>query len=260
MEVLENNQSNNMKVKGHDEISAKLGDILTYTVNIKNMEKVEAENVSVKINIPKYLEFVKGSLTVDGDILDVESLDDVIIKKLLADEIKVIKFKVEVKPIQVINEVSSDEVENNILQINNESKYEFNCFNEKEYEYISKQIRFNKNIKIPDNSAPIKRIENIDIEIEDIEYEVSNQNPKKIVITGILRESIEYYQYGMKRGKKTIKYKIPFKTYIEMNENINYNNEIQVQTNVENIYYKKINSREFFNDIIIKVKINKNHK
>lgn len=257
---MEGLDSNNMKIKGHEEISAKLGDILTYTVNIRNMEKVDADNVSVKINIPPYLEFVKGSLTVDGDVLDVESLDDVVIKKLLSDEIKMIKFKAEVTSMQSLSKVDSNELENTILEVGNEFKGESNLCNEKESKCISKQIRFNKNIKIPDTNAPIKRIENIGAEIESIEYEVYDKNPKKVVVTGILRESIEYYQYGMKRGKKTIKYKIPFKTYIDIDENIEDKCEIDIQTNVENIHYKKINSREFFNDIIIKIKINKNHK
>lgn len=83
-------------IKTVDEAVATIGDILHYTITIVNNGNTTAENVIFSDNIPDGTEFVQGSLTVDGSVVDINPEAGVDIGSIIPGQIVTIKFNVKV--------------------------------------------------------------------------------------------------------------------------------------------------------------------
>lgn len=78
---------------------AKVNDIVTYTIDVKNIGSVDAEHVFVLETLFPNLEYCKDSLTLNGHIIHRKDMSQgLYIGMLKPNEVAVIKFKVKVAP------------------------------------------------------------------------------------------------------------------------------------------------------------------
>ncbi|MGL4655755.1 MAG: DUF7507 domain-containing protein, partial [Sarcina sp.] len=91
-------------IKFVDKSSANIGDILTYTIRVRNSGNTDAINVVFKDTVPDGVEFVNNSVTVNGNgVLGASLTSGVSLGTIKSGETKVVSFKVKVVKIPTVN-------------------------------------------------------------------------------------------------------------------------------------------------------------
>ncbi|MGL4849138.1 MAG: DUF7507 domain-containing protein, partial [Clostridium sp.] len=106
-------------VKSVDKVYASVGDVLTYTINLRNTGNVPVNNVVLKDTIPGGTSFVLGSVTVNGipNILAVPNAG-IPIGTINPQQNVVVTFKVKVTEIPTVNPIPNEAIVNYNYTVN----------------------------------------------------------------------------------------------------------------------------------------------
>lgn len=260
-------------VKIADKDFVVLGDIISYTVKLKNTGSLDALNIMFKDTLPSEVELVNRSFSVNGNIINrVKINEGVNIGSL--DKCKEVIIKYDVKVIKA----------NCDLQIINEASVKFqyklpDCtigFAESEKTAQSKkiitiginnfkQINITENLIIPMQKPDMEEISEVIASVEILKSHViktptlkSNEGQKltgyKLVIHGVLNEVVEYTALDDEQSVHSAHYAIPFTTFIVLPENYCIGGNTETKGVIEGIYFKKLDCRLLFTNVTLLVK------
>lgn len=249
---------------------ASRGDIITYTVTVTNIGTLEAKNILFIDNLPKEVNLVPNSLTVNGDVINYSDNNiSLYIGSILPGKSIIVTYKV-----KVISSNCTGIITNQAFVKFNYSLY--NCsFGEKttpcDAGNISevklgistfKQISIDQNLCIPSVKPDIEEINDMKVEAEILECHVINTpvitsnegqtlSGYKLIFRGVLKEIIEYTSATIEQSVHSAHYQIPFSSFIILPSTFTLGSKIDIQGIVEDIYYKQIDERCFFKNITL---------
>lgn len=253
--------------KKSDKDFVKLGDEVTFDIKIINTGVKTVLNMLFIDELFEGLELVNRSFSIDGEFINnVNVKKGIIIGDIKAAGIKRISYKVK------IVKTSSK------LDINTKTyvKYSYVLSDGSNGRKVSelkiqdtknvdialsnfRQIDKDEYLKIPNEKPDIGEIDGVSASIEVVSTHIIKTpivssiegqilTGYKLLINGYISETIEYTSEDDSQVMYSINYEMPFSDYIILPVDFNINSRVEVEGKVENIYYKKLNKREFFNN------------
>jgi uncharacterized repeat protein (TIGR01451 family) len=247
-----------------------VGDVITYTIKGVNNSRTDIYNLYIEDSLNPSIQFIPGTVIINDILISqADILSGILTPKLSAGQSLVISYEVVITNTSYINytnildsvryEYSLTQSENTLqnLQINNKE----NCTKDSPM-YNFRQISIEKKLSFDLVKPDMKEISDITSEIEIIKYYViatpnikslENQNLSgyKLIIHGLIKYTVQYV--AIDELVYSSHYNIPFSTFIVMAENYEIGSKLYVEGIVEDIYYKKINSREYLTNAIVLV-------
>lgn len=256
--------------KNYDKKNLSLQDEIDCYVEIQNIGSLNIVNLIYKEEACNVLELIEDSFSVNDEILSCCNINQgIYIGNLPVKEKMVLKYR-----LKLISSVNKSEIyacskleysfllPNLLLGIQREILIE----DEKNIFYINlsnfKQINIENYLTISEYNKPIQEINKIDADIEIISshiietikeksYEGQKLSGYKLVINGKINEIVEYTSCNEESSVNSEKFCYPFGTFIILGENFNIGSKIEIEGIIENINYKIINERSFYQDILI---------
>lgn len=257
-------------VKTCDKKTASLGDIIEYTVFIKNVGTLEAIGLLFLDRLPKEVSLIPCSFKVNGETINYEDQEiKIYVGDLLPEECLKINYKVKINSSNC----------KSILSNNASVKYNYNLFNCSFGEKITectpssvsevelsistfKQTTINQTLDIPLFKPSVEEINNVDIEVQIEDYyeiktpEIISSEGQiltghKLIVTGVLKELIEYISEGCQDEICIETYRIPFSTFVVLPKDYVCGTNLSINASIEDIYYKKIDCRNIFISIAL---------
>ncbi|MEG1703138.1 MAG: DUF3794 domain-containing protein, partial [Niameybacter sp.] len=262
-------------VKTADEATVSLGDTVTYTVMLTNTGEVPVSGVVFTDQLPAQMNFVEGSFTLNGQVVNnVDLAVGIIIPSIGVGQTITLKYQAEVtgsncsgmlvNAAQATYEykladgttgtLMTDDVSNSVsLQMN------ISTF---------KQMSIENYLCIPEAKPDIEAINNatgtIDIgsmnvieTTQGISVEGQNLTGYKLIVRGTLNLVIEYTALNEIQSVHSAHYSVPFSTFIILPKDYSIGRRIEIDSLVEDIYYNAIDIRKFFTNttVLINAKI-----
>ena len=253
-----------------------LRDEIKYKIKIINNTGITASNVLVKDEIPQYLEFIKGSFSLNGQAINNINLKNGInIGILKSLESVEVEYAVNIigNPCSVTKETGVDVSYNYILENGYIGTRRVSTVGEEVNSFdmgISnfKQLTVESYLNIEASKPEVESINKINSNIKIENYHtvktaetISNEGQYltgyKLVINGDIEVIIEYTENNLRRMVHSAKYRIPFSTFIVLPRGYNLGSKIEVEGILENLYHKLIDERILFVNIatIINAKV-----
>ena len=254
---------------------AVLGDTIKYTVRLTNDGEVDARNIIFKDKLPRSVKLVPGSFKVNGNVINSVDLDKgVNIGTIKAGEVAVIEYEV-----KIVSSSCNSKIENSasvvyayILpdgSIGNKESVGEGGMNVIEMGISSfKQLSIEEYLTIPREKPDIEDINHIEgiIEIKACHViptvrvksaEGQNITAYKLVISGLMKQSVEYTACDAEQSVHSAHYDVAFSTFIVLPEDYTPGSKVEVKGVVEDIYHKVLDKRNFFKNVtaLINVKI-----
>ncbi|MFI3209467.1 MAG: hypothetical protein R3Y64_00210 [Peptostreptococcaceae bacterium] len=243
----------------------KLDDIVKYTIVITNDGDLDLDNISLIDNMPKSLELIDGTFSVNSGIINSVELDKgILIGSILTNE------KVEVSyNVKVVSGASGGRIVNSSkanyaytlgsgfkeyketpvsnakirMSISNFKEVSLN-----EYLYISREKPFIKEIN--DLVATVKIDKQKLVKTSSgISREGQKSSKYKLIVHGVVNQTVEYVGDNETQSINSLYYETPFSTYIILPDEFVVGTKIEVVGFVEDTYSKKVDEISFFRNI-----------
>jgi uncharacterized repeat protein (TIGR01451 family) len=247
-----------------------IGDIIIYNMKALNNGRADIYNIYIEDSLNPSVQFIPGSVIINGtETPEADILSGILIPKLSSSQTITISYEVVITNTSYSNyeqsldsvkynysisnnqkSIKSVENEENLVRMNNVPMYNF------------RQISIEKKLLMDSVKPDIKEIIDITSEIEIIKYYViatpnikslENQNLSgyKLIIYGLIKYTVQYTsEDGLVYSSH---YNIPFSTFIVLAENYVIGSKLEVDGIVEDIYYKKLNAKEYLTNVIVLV-------
>ncbi|MGL5821262.1 MAG: hypothetical protein ACRCYE_06475, partial [Sarcina sp.] len=251
-----------------------LNDEIEYTVVIKNLTKVVANNIIVRDMLPKYLELLEGQFTLNNIIINLVDLEKGInIGMLRPREESILKFKV-----KIISNSHSGKIENGV-----EVKYNYSLpdgslrrillpatgkqVSELEVGIANfKQFSIENNLTIPHLKPDVEAINSLKGSIGIDNYYIIETSPArsnegqlltryKLILTGSLKLNLVYTSSTPSQSVHLAEYCVAFSNFVVLPINYSIGNKIHVEGIIEDIYSKLMNEREFFTNVTVLINV-----
>ena len=229
---------------------ATLNEVITYSVKLTNTGEVEFVNIVLKDEIPKNLEFVENSFTINGAIVNDVSLEaGVNIGVLNPGEIAFITYDAKV----ISGSLKGYSINNAYAEF--DYKLSNDVTGSDETEVVKaiveipiksfKQMNINTDVCIPMLKPDVEELDDIMIDIEindsyvvDVIEEVSNEGQiltgKKLIVHGYMSISVKYTALVEDQSVHSVEWVIPFSSFV-MLPNIYDDEKLEVSAIVEDI-------------------------
>lgn len=245
-----------------------LGDIIFYTISIKNVGSIRANNIVIKDDLPEQLEFVKNSLQLNyNQINSITILCGINIGSLEPEEEAIISYKA-----KFIKTCCKFEIVNKAYAI-----FEFspgsNCDEQtKCTNPVSISVRASSPtfkeltqdgvLVIPYPKLEIEDLNNLTADVEITNFHViktlkgvSDENRRltghKLIINGIVNQTLEYTANDEVQSVHSSCFQRKFSSFIILPEDFEVGAHVDVKGVVEDVYYNQLNSREVFSNVTI---------
>ncbi|SHJ46273.1 conserved repeat domain-containing protein [Clostridium cavendishii DSM 21758] len=253
-----------------------IGELISYEVNLINVGTLQARNILFKDKLPSEVNLVDNSFKINGNrVNSINDYMEIYVGTINPSENIIISYDVIVKA----SNCSGILINKSYIKFNynlpkgrsGEKKCVCKSTEDSEVKLgIStfKLLSVYDNLCIPEDNPDIEEVNDINVDTEILKYYIirtpsvtSNEGQKltgyKLVVRGLLRESIEYTAKVSEQSIHFANFSIPFSTFIILPNNFKVDNKIDVRTNIKDIYFKKVNKRELFKNItlLINVKI-----
>ena len=253
-----------------------LRDEIKYKIKIINDTSITASNILVKDEFPQYLEFIKGSFSLNGQpINNINLKNGINIGTIESLESVQLEYAVNIigNPCSLTKETGVDVSYNYILENGYIGTRKVSTVGEEVNSFdmgISnfKQITVESYLNIEVSKPEVESINKINGDIKIGNYHtvktaetISNEGQYltgyKLVINGDIEVVIEYTENNLSRRVHSAKYIIPFSTFIILPRGYNLGSKIEVEGILENLYHKLIDGRVLFVNIatIINAKV-----
>ncbi|MEG0857413.1 MAG: hypothetical protein RSG52_13140 [Terrisporobacter sp.] len=256
-----------------DKEDALLNSILNFTIDIYNNGELDLLNLFMIEDIPAVLEVLSGSFMING--IAVNNVD---LKKGVS--------------IGDIDKSSHLNIRYSLKVVSSSLKSRLECGTEINYKYLaSNNTLRTKECKCVKSylSIPISTFKSISIdnyfEIESGQFDIFEINdvkasavatsyhivktPRstsnegqilsgyKLIVQGTVTQSLEYVSDYFNQGLKTSTFESIFSSYIILPKNFPIHSKLEVEPIIEDVYYYKIDSRRFFENVsmLLTVKI-----
>jgi len=256
----------NLKIqKSVDLLDAKLDDVITYNILLSNVGDTRIESVSLFDTIPKSLELIDGTFTVDGKIINSVELDKGILLGFIE---KNGTMEVTYKA-KVVSGASGGRIINKskakyayLLENNFRGYKETNEAVARTKMAIAnfKQVSINEYLYISPEKPEIIEINDLKAEIKiesqtliqtasGISREGQKSNDYKLIVHGVLNQTVEYMSDTENQSVNSLYYETPFSTYVILPEDFEIGAKIEVVGFVEDVYFKAVDPTCFFRNI-----------
>lgn len=260
--------------KKSDKELATRGDIVTYEILLTNIGTVEARNILFMDAIPNEVSLIRNSVEINSKKVNyTDNLLSIYVGSIKPGESILVTYKV------IVNSSNCSG-----LLINKASvKFNYNLCNWNFGEKIStckedeineiklgistfKQISIDDNLCIPEVKPDMEEINDVKVRAEVINCHVistpkiiSNEGQAlsgyKLVLRGVLKHLVEYTADTPEQSVHSAHYDIPFSTFIILPENYTPGSKLDVDTTIEDVYFKMINCRCFFKNVTLLVNV-----
>ena len=250
-----------------DKEFVKLGDEITYEVTIVNTGSKDALNILFIDELFEGLELVNRSFSIEGEFINnVNVKKGIIIGDIKVAGIKKISYKVKIVKTSSKLDINTRTYVNYSYILsdgsNGRTKSEVRRKNVKSVDIALsnfRQVDKDEYLKIPSEKPDIQEIDGVSASVEIFNTQIIKTpivnstegqilTGYKLLITGYIHETIEYTSNNDYQVMYSTSYQLPFSDYIILPVDFNINSRVEVEGKVENVYYKKINKREFFNN------------
>lgn len=239
-------------------------------IEVKNIGSINVVNLIYKDNIDQRFDLIKGSFSINGNIInecdiqtgiyigDIAIEETLLIKYRMRLNDKISTYQIFYKGSIEYSYIKSDNLLGNRRIYNFDDKV--NIFNV----YISnfKQFNIDKILFISKEKPFIKEINKIFVQIkiensyviktlEKRSYEGQNLSGYKLIINGKIFENIEYNSTNDELGMYTENYIYPFGTSIVLSKDFSIGKRIEIIDYVEATNYKVLDNQRFYQNLLI---------
>ncbi|MEG0282962.1 MAG: hypothetical protein RR662_07290 [Clostridia bacterium] len=251
--------------KSCDKIESLINSNLNYNIDIYNNGELDLLNLFMVESIPSTLEINQGTFTIDGIVVNNVDLR----KGILIGDIK----KSAHIHIRYSLRVVSSSLKSK-LEMSTKIKYKYlasdNTLRSRESESIKsylnmplstfKSISIENKFELESGKFDIFDINDIKAQVKVNSFHivktptsVSNEGQilsgYKLIVQGVIAQSLEYVSDYFNQGLKTSTFESVFSSYIILPHNFPIHSKLKVESFIEDIYYYKIDSRHFFENI-----------
>lgn len=250
-----------------------LGEPITYTLTIVNIGTVNATNIIVKDTLQKGLEFIPNTFNINGT--PINGLDITAgfnIGTLTPGQKVVITYQAKVVRVccdcSVMNHATATfSYKTSILSPIKTKTVGPASVRVQTASPTFKQLDIDGMLVIPCPKAPIEEVNDIKVEIDVLESHVietiegiSSENRKltgsKLVISGILRQIVDYTANDTCQSNHSAYFERKFSTFIVLPKEFSNGTHVDISSYIEDIYYKQIDSRNIFTNITLLINAN----
>lgn len=259
--------------KTEDKQRVVLNEPITYTITIKNIGTVDADNVIIKDYLQPGLEFIEDSFNINGMWINGLNIKTGFnIGSLKPGQTALIRYQA-----KVVKLYGDCIVENKAVAEFNYRTSEKSIIKTKVIGPVStkvqvslptfKQLDLDGMLIVPSPKPSIEEINDINVEIDIMSYHVidtikglsvenRNLTGSKLVITGVIRHIVDYTADDKFQSNHSAYFERKFSTFIVLPEGFLSTSTIDVGAVVEDIYYKQINEREIFTNVTLVINAN----
>ena len=256
--------------KKSDKDFVRLGDEIAYEVTIINTGDRDTLNVLFIDELFEGVELVNRSFSIDGEFVNnVNITKGIIIGNINIADVKIIKYKVKVeKTSSKLDIRTKTYVKYSYILMDGSNGRDISEIETKNLETVDialsnfRQIDKDEYLEIPKEKPDIEEIDNVIARVEIlsthlVETPIVNSiegqvlSGYKLIVNGVINETIEYTSKNDSQAVYSAGYEMLFSDYIIMPVGFNINSRVEVEGKIENIYHKRINKREFFNNTTI---------
>ncbi|MGL5576438.1 MAG: DUF6923 family protein [Sarcina sp.] len=256
--------------KKADKDFVELGEEIKFDIKIINIGTKASLNILFVDELFEGLKLVNRSFSIDGEFINnVDVKKGIMIGDIKVGGIKRISYRVKIfKTNSKLDINTKTYVKYSYILSdgsNGRKMIELNAQDTKKVNIALsnfRQIDKDAYLKIPNEKPDMDEIDgasaNIDIFnthiistpiVSSIEGQILTGY--KLLINGCINETIEYTSKSDSQVIYSTNYKILFSDYIILPVEFNINSRVEVEGKIENIFYKKLNGREFFNNATI---------
>lgn len=250
-----------------DKENALLNTILTYDINIYNNGELDLLNLFIVEDIPSMLEIVSGSFMINDTIVNsVDLKKGILIGNIGKSDYIHIRYK-----LKVISTILKS-----IVDITSEINYKYlasdNTLRTRACEPIKshlkipistfRSISIDNYFELESNMFDIFEINDVKVSAKVSNFHIvktptsiSNEGQVlsgyKLIVQGILTQSLEYVSDYFNQGLKTSTFESVFSSYIILPHNFPLYSKLEIESTIEDVYYYKVDSRHFFENVSI---------
>lgn len=247
-----------------DKEEVSLNESINYTITIENRGEVSIKNIVFKDKLSKEVCIVNNSININHRGVNGVNLEQgIFIGNLDRDEKKIITY------VAKVNYGNDCKIKNEI-KVNYDYMLSNGFIYSKELDFESKEIRLRMTnfkqmsidnyFEIPKHNEDVYEIHNVKVDIniknkhlietaKMISSEGQILSGKSLVVHGEILQNIEYTAYDCGQKIFTASYSIPFSTFIVLPKGF-YEGNIYVETVIENVSYKVLGPRMFYENIL----------
>lgn len=257
-------------VKKYNENKISLYDEVECQVELFNAGSVDIVGIVYKDDIGEALNLFKNSFRIDNKKINGVKLETgVYIGDLKIREKKIINYKLKVISTKLKSVIKSNTELEYLYFLPNKILCSKKCkLNEHEsgifFINISnfKQINFENYLNISERNYEMKDINKIEANLEisnshviktikEKSFEGQNLSGYKLIINGKINETIEYTALNEDEGVYSESFSYPFGTYIILSDEYEIGRKIELDSEIEDINYKLINEKCFYQNILV---------
>lgn len=248
--------------KESDRKNVTLGEEINYTITIVNEGDIDLKNIMLVEYIPENVKLIDGSFSINGNIINsVELKKGISLDNLEVNKKHVVKYTLKVDSGGNKGEIVSKSNVNYSYSL--PSGITFFKTSKENVITVSmnisnfKQISIDEYITLPLKNNGIQEINNIKVDVKITKFntiktsiaeslEGQGLSGYKVIIHGILAHAIEYTSDTMAQTVHLTEYTSQFSTYIVLPKNFNFGDTIEIDSSIEDIYFKAIDKRSFY--------------
>lgn len=257
-------------IKKYNKNRISLYDEIECQIEISNEGSLDIVGLVYKDDIGEVLNLIESSFMVDNEKLNGVKLENSIyIGDLKSRKKKIISYRLKV----ITTKLKS------VIKSNTELEYSYFLPNKilanKKYKLSEeesgvfhinisnfKQINFENYLNISEKSHKIREINKIEANLEisnshviktakEKSFEGQTLSGYKLIVNGKINETIEYTGSNENEGVYSEKFSYPFGTYIILSHEYEIGRKIELDSEIEDINYKLINDRCFYQNVLV---------
>lgn len=241
-----------------------VGDIVTYTITLKNTGSVTLDNIVLTDEINECASFVENSVTINGvQQIGLDPTVGIPIGTLPPGVSVIVGFSVRLDEVCCPASLSNKA----------EATYEYTIFSQTFTGSDTsntvivpvaptsfKQLSVDENLTIPSQKPDVESIIQVLVDAEITNTKIIKTikgtseggqilSGLKLIIEGKLNQKIEYVADDCEQSVHAAHFKVPFSTFIILPDDVDQDTEIEVEPFIEDIFYQLIDKRTVFKNV-----------
>lgn len=257
-------------VKTADKSDVKIGDTLTYKVEITNTGTLPVENVIFKDQIPTGTKLVANSLTVRGIVQPGANPNiGVPVGTIQPGETVIVEFKVTIEtkpcPPEIINMaiISYEYRLDSIGRLFSGSTTSNEVITDVDLR-ILKQFSVDENLTIPEQKPDAEDLLDVTVEVEITSttiiktpvvtsYEGQRLTGWKVIVEGKLKQIVTYIADVPQQSVHSAHFDVPFSTFLVLPEDFQQCQKLRVVGYIEDVYSQLLDPRTIFKNVTLRI-------
>lgn len=258
----------NLKVEKYcDKELVQLYDEINYTIKVTNTGDLDLDNLFLIDEISNSIKLVDSTFSIDNKFINSVEIDKgVMLDSLKVGESKEVKYKGLVISGGCNSKIKNKSIVKYLYKLENgyngckESNEAICIVDIKPTSF--KQIGIDNFITVPYQNPDIEEVNEVNAYVDINKYNIIKTSVAKstegqilsgykLVVHGTINQVVEYSICNSIQSVHSTHNTIPFSSYIVLPQDFKFGSKVEVDANIENIYFNKIDERTLFTNITL---------